>query len=179
MRHMAKTKPDWNLYPCSSPVESKEVYIPDDLRPFPEQGTYETREEYLARVTANLGELVDEALPNYTSYLPDGAMMRSGLLNEPEGIYRPLLPDASHLVSLVSFRVTTDDPGLASTAGAAPRNVLDLDIDALKESLVGEKRHVAILVIHQRLSRQLVLSNVGDAREIASEFVRVPAALST
>jgi len=89
----------------------------DDIRPWPEQGTYETRDEYLARITANLGELVDEALPNYTSYLPDGAMIRSGLLNEPEGIYRPLLPDASHLVSLVSFRVMTDDPGLASTAG--------------------------------------------------------------
>ena len=55
------------------------VNTTDDLRPFPEQGTYETRDEYLARITANLGELVDEALPNYTSYLPDGAMPNNGI----------------------------------------------------------------------------------------------------
>ncbi|MGI9427496.1 MAG: beta-propeller domain-containing protein, partial [Bythopirellula sp.] len=80
------------------------------------QGTYETREAYLERVTANPGDLVDGALPNYTAYGPDGEMVRTGLLNDPEGIYQPLLEDARNLISVVSFNINSDEPGLASTS---------------------------------------------------------------
>lgn len=79
-------------------------------------GVYETREAYLARVTANPGEMVAAALPNYTAYGPDGKVVRTGLLNEPEGIYRPLDDDARSLISVVSFNIHSDEPGLAATA---------------------------------------------------------------
>jgi Beta propeller domain len=79
-------------------------------------GRYETREEYLARVTANPGLFVEAALPNYTSYGPDGEMVRTGLLNAPEDIYEPLVPNAFNLISVVSFNVEGDEPGLADTS---------------------------------------------------------------
>jgi len=89
---------------------------PDPNDPIFTMGVYETREEYLARVTANPGEMVDGALPNYTAYGPDGEVVRTGLLNEAEGIYRPLVADARDLISVVSFNVESDEPGLASTS---------------------------------------------------------------
>src|SRR6185436_18965271 len=63
-------------------------------------GRYETREEYLARVMANSGELVEAALPEYTSSGPDGQTVRTGLLNSPEDIYRPLVDGAQNLLSV-------------------------------------------------------------------------------
>jgi uncharacterized secreted protein with C-terminal beta-propeller domain len=79
-------------------------------------GTYETQEQYLARVQANMGEFVDEALPNYTSVGPDGQLVRSGLLHEPEDIFRPISEGAASLVSLVSINVNNSQPGLAGTS---------------------------------------------------------------
>ena len=84
---------------------------------FSEGEAYETRGEYLERFNANPGTFVDAALPNYSSYGRNSTLVRTGLLNEPEAIYRPLLPDAENLISVVSFRITEDEPGLASTSG--------------------------------------------------------------
>ncbi|MEX2171752.1 MAG: beta-propeller domain-containing protein [Pirellulales bacterium] len=79
-------------------------------------GRYETSEEYLARIAANPGEFVEGALPNYSSYGPAGELVRTGLLNEPEDIYRPLVSDARNLISVVSFNVEADDPGVTDTS---------------------------------------------------------------
>jgi uncharacterized secreted protein with C-terminal beta-propeller domain len=79
-------------------------------------GRYETQDEYLARVTANPGVFVEVALPNYTSYGPDGEMVRTGLLNAPEDIYEPLVENAFNLISVASFDVESDEPGLADTS---------------------------------------------------------------
>lgn len=79
-------------------------------------GRYETEEEYLARVTANPGEFVEAALPNYSSYDSDGELVRTGLLNMPEAIHQPLVPNAASLISVVSFNVEGDEPGLADTS---------------------------------------------------------------
>ncbi len=81
-------------------------------------GRYETKEEYVARVSANTGLFVEGALPNYTSYGPDGEVARTGLLNMPEDVYEPLVPDAFNLISVVSFDVEGDEPGLADSAAA-------------------------------------------------------------
>ena len=78
-------------------------------------GRYETREEYLARVMANPGALVEAALPEYTSTGPNGETVRTGLLNSPEDIYQPLVGGARNLLSVVSFSVTGNEPGLADT----------------------------------------------------------------
>jgi hypothetical protein len=81
-------------------------------------GRYETKEEFIARVTANTGVFVEGALPNYTSYGPDGEVARTGLLNMPEDVYEPLVPEAFNLISVVSFDVEGDEPGLADSAAA-------------------------------------------------------------
>jgi uncharacterized secreted protein with C-terminal beta-propeller domain len=77
---------------------------------------YETRDEYVARVTANPGVFIEEALPNYTSYGPDGEMVRTGLLNAPEDIHKPIVPNSFNLISVVSFNVEGDEPGLGDTS---------------------------------------------------------------
>ena len=70
---------------------------PDPADPVFNPGVYETREAYLERITANPGEMVEGALPNYTAYGPDGKMVRTGLLNAPESIFQPLVPGARTL----------------------------------------------------------------------------------
>lgn len=77
---------------------------------------YETAEEYLARVTANPGTFVEAALPNYSAFGSDGELVRTGLLNMPELIYRPLVTDATNLISVVSFDIEGDEPGLTDTS---------------------------------------------------------------
>jgi hypothetical protein len=80
-------------------------------------GRYETRDEYIARVTANPGQFVEGALPNYTTYGADGEMVRTGLLNLPENIYQPLVAGSRSLISIVSFDSQSDEPGLVDTSG--------------------------------------------------------------
>lgn len=80
------------------------------------QNRFETTEEFLARVAANAGEYIESALPNYTSYNGAGEEVRTGLLNTPETIYQPLVEDATSLISVVSFNVESDQPGLTDTS---------------------------------------------------------------
>ncbi len=90
---------------------------PTEDEPNPGPSVYETREQYLERFRANAAEFVQEALPNYTSRGPDGEVARSGLLHEPEDIFRPLSEGATNLVSLVSINVSNSEPGLAASSG--------------------------------------------------------------
>jgi uncharacterized secreted protein with C-terminal beta-propeller domain len=78
-------------------------------------GRYETREEYLARIMANPGALVEAALPGYTSTGPNG-QVRAGLLNSPDDIYQPLVDGAANLLSVVSISVAGNEPGLAGSS---------------------------------------------------------------
>ena len=94
---------------------SPEIIDDDDDPTTPSR--YETEEEYLTRVIANPGQFVEEALPNYTTYGSDGEMVRTGLLNMPEDIYQPIVPDAMNLTTVVSLNVESDEPGLADTSG--------------------------------------------------------------
>lgn len=77
---------------------------------------YETVEEFTARVTANRGELIEAALPSYTTTGPDGEVVRIGLLNSPETIHQPLTDDAETLISIVSIDAASDVPGLTDTS---------------------------------------------------------------
>ncbi len=80
-------------------------------------GRYETREQYIERFSAETGQFVEEALPNYFSFDGAGEMARSGLIHEPEDIFKRLQSDASSLLSLVSMDVTNSEPGLAGSSG--------------------------------------------------------------
>jgi uncharacterized secreted protein with C-terminal beta-propeller domain len=101
-------------------VPPEPITIP--LEEQPAEGTwgptarYESKEEYVARVTANLGEFIDATLPNYTSVGANGQVVRSGLMHEPEDIYRPLSEGAQNLVSLVSINVANAEPGLTGSS---------------------------------------------------------------
>lgn len=77
---------------------------------------FETVEEFVARVTANAGEYIEAALPNYTSYSGAGEHVRTGLLNTPETVFQPLVENATSLISVVSFNALSDEPGLTDTS---------------------------------------------------------------
>ncbi len=99
----------------SNAVAPAPLLVDDDNDPST-QPRYETRDAYLARVMANVGELVEAALPSYTATGPDGQTVRTGLLNSPEDIYQPLADGARNLLSIVSFSMTGDEPGIAHTS---------------------------------------------------------------
>ncbi|TWT96036.1 Beta propeller domain protein [Botrimarina colliarenosi] len=76
---------------------------------------YETQEEFVARVSANRGASVEAALPSYTTSGADGETVRTGLLNTPDTVHRPLVDGANTLISIVSIDATSDTPGLTDT----------------------------------------------------------------
>ncbi|RIK70744.1 MAG: hypothetical protein DCC67_20590, partial [Planctomycetota bacterium] len=103
----------------TSAVAPPPLVIPDDPSADPAsfpQGVYETREEYLARVTANPGAMIAAALPEYAAYGPTGEVVRTGLLNEPADVYQPLAAGARNLISVVSLDASSDEPGLVATS---------------------------------------------------------------
>ncbi|MCA9120306.1 MAG: beta-propeller domain-containing protein [Planctomycetaceae bacterium] len=75
--------------------------------------TYETRDDYIIRVT----ELFDSMLPHYASYDADGNLVRTGLAIAPEDIYRPQDKSARNLVSVVSIDMSINEPGLSGASG--------------------------------------------------------------
>jgi len=78
---------------------------------------YESREDYIERMETEMGSILDSMLPHYTSYGPDGELVRTGLLNAPEDLFQPLSPDGKSLVSVASLNMSGDEPGLAASAG--------------------------------------------------------------
>ncbi len=82
-----------------------------------DQCIYETREEYLARVLSNFESLLEETLPKYSSLGPDGSLVRSGSIVQPEDIFEPLAPGRHNLLSVVTVNMANSAPGLAATSG--------------------------------------------------------------
>ena len=110
-------QPPENLGVPQEPTPDGEaaLWMPDWITPPGQQYFYETVDEYWARI----GERVlDMALPNYTSHGPDGQELDSGLLSQPEEIYKPLGPDHDRLVSVTAIDVSADDPGIVSSTSA-------------------------------------------------------------
>ena len=99
-------------------VENGSIALPTPHYECTDQGcTYETRTEYLARVESEFESIVAESLPHYSSFGPDGALVRTGLLVEPEEIYRPSDVNQSHLVSVASVSLANSEPGLSGATG--------------------------------------------------------------
>ncbi len=78
---------------------------------------FESRDAYIARVEANFESLLEEATPQYSSFGPDGELVRKGALVQPEDIFKPLSENGRNLISVVSIDASNTAPGLASTAG--------------------------------------------------------------
>jgi len=99
----------------SEAVGARPIEVDEDNDPTT-ANRFETAEEFIARVTANAGAYIETALPNYTSYNGDGEEVRTGLLNTPETVYQPLVDESTSLISVVSFNVLSDEPGLTDTS---------------------------------------------------------------
>ncbi len=67
-----------------------------------EPGTYETQEEYLARIE---DQVLDLVLPTLTSFGGDGELANSGWLVEPTEIYRPQSDEQTQLNNVVVFEI--------------------------------------------------------------------------
>ena len=73
---------------------------------------YETREEYLQRVT---GKVLELSLPNYASYDANDQVTETGWISQPTEIYKPLSKEYWNLISVSSFDMAGNEPGAASS----------------------------------------------------------------
>jgi len=78
-----------------------------------DQHRYETQDEYWARIG---DDVLSVALPNYTSSEPDGQPIDTGLLQQPEDVYRPFIEPHDNLVSITAIDVSGDPQIVNSTA---------------------------------------------------------------
>ncbi|HRX78624.1 MAG TPA: beta-propeller domain-containing protein, partial [Pirellulaceae bacterium] len=104
--------PTLTCEPIEDQQAASDALIPiDDFHR--ESCTYETRDDYIARVT----ELFETMLPHYASYDAEGNLVRTGLAIAPEDIYQPQVKTARNLISVVSINMSIDEPGLSGASG--------------------------------------------------------------
>jgi len=97
---------DPNVFPDGS-------FAPTIWPPPPEYHyVYETQQQYLTRIE---GQVLELALPEFSSYDADGELTESGLLSEATDIYRPISPDYWSLMSVVVYDTAADPPGPVSS----------------------------------------------------------------
>ncbi len=112
-------------------IENADGTLPaEDWRAMPHQYVYETQEEYLAWIE---GQVLELALPDYSSYGADGELVDAGPVTAPTDIYRPLRPEDNTLLSVVVFDVSEDTPGPASSTSVTTNH--SANIYASAESL--------------------------------------------
>lgn len=78
---------------------------------------YESKDAWLERMSGEVDTYLVERLPHFTSYGADHEFARAGLLHEPSDLVRPTSPDASQILSLVTFDVDDADPGVLASEG--------------------------------------------------------------
>ena len=76
-----------------------------------EERVYETLDQYVARVKA---ELIELSLPMFRSYDGEGELVRSGILAEATQIHKPISPNDRQLLTIATFDMSSDDAGVAS-----------------------------------------------------------------
>ena len=92
-----------------------EILAADMWCPLPEgTGVYETKQQYLERI---LGQVLQAALPGFSSVGPDGQPTDSGLLVEAMDLHHPITPGDGNLLSVVVFDMAADAPGPVSSIG--------------------------------------------------------------
>ena len=77
---------------------------------------YETQEQYVARVNENIGSLIDESLPHYSSYGENGEFIRGGLLAEASEIFRPTFDEHGEMLIVTSISMLDDEIGPIASA---------------------------------------------------------------
>jgi len=74
---------------------------------------YETREQYIQRLTARM----EDFLPHYASYGADGRLLSKGMLQTPGRVFQPNGPEARSLVTVASMNMSDDVPGIITSTG--------------------------------------------------------------
>ncbi len=80
------------------------------------RGTYESEEVYLARMEKRIGEILEDLLPQYSSYDGQGQWIRSGLVTIPEELYRPVATDGRQMLSIVSLDMQGQSAGMVASS---------------------------------------------------------------
>ena len=81
---------------------------------YPSNYTYETEEEYLERIK---GQELELALPEFTTVDEDGKVLREGLLNKAERVYKPVEDNPYNITSISVFDVDDNQPGPQNSSG--------------------------------------------------------------
>ncbi|HND51416.1 MAG TPA: beta-propeller domain-containing protein, partial [Pirellulaceae bacterium] len=72
---------------------------------------YETRDEWMARIGADIDPSIYRQLPHFTSNNGSGEFERAGLLYEPSDVVMPVSANARQLMTVTSFDVDDDHAG--------------------------------------------------------------------
>ncbi len=87
---------------------------------------YETREQYVERMTGMLEDHVASQLPSYASYDAEGELVSEGSLHGPEDLVLPTASDARSLISVVSLNMNDDAPGVTASTGVLATNAVKI-----------------------------------------------------
>lgn len=93
-------------------VSTDDVFIKTQTIEVP---VYESREAYIARVRANLSDLIDDALPQYEGATAQG-LAATGVISEITSIARVNDSVSDALMSVVTIDVRDPQPGLVSSS---------------------------------------------------------------
>ena len=75
---------------------------------------YETVEQYLARMA---GQVLELALPHFTSVDANGTVVAAGLLDLPPNLRRPRGPEEAEMTTVVVFDMASNEPGPVFSLG--------------------------------------------------------------
>jgi Beta propeller domain/Dockerin type I domain/Bacterial Ig domain len=99
-------------------AQGKELVLPQPAQvPAAEGGfRYETQAEYLSRLSRDFGEIIEDLLPQYTSYDGSGNSTRAGAISVAEEIYKPLDTTNRQMLSVVSLDTLGSNPGIVDSS---------------------------------------------------------------
>ncbi|MFV2069946.1 MAG: beta-propeller domain-containing protein, partial [Pirellulales bacterium] len=76
---------------------------------------YQTEQEYVAWIEEQFDQLLDDVLPQFTSYAADREFVRGGRLADAGDILLPEIPDRNRLLLVTAIDATSSEPGPVSS----------------------------------------------------------------
>ena len=93
-----------------NPLISSGTYIP-------KSSVYESREDYVQRMMRDMDSIIDSMLPHFSSFGPNGEILKTGVLHQPEDITQIGSNEVSNLLSVVSMDISDNKPGMKDSTG--------------------------------------------------------------
>ncbi len=117
---------------------SADVPVEANLLPDPYSRTYETKEEYLARIEDQVLELV---LPVMSRYDGGGDLIDSGWLLEPTDIYQPVSEEDIVLVSIAVFDAGNETAGSVATTAVVSPGATEIYLSSAGLFVLGSRQN--------------------------------------